>query len=348
MPSAPDVSPAAERRSAGVPMTGTTGNPLPVRPQLEMLRLAFPQYRIFMRVIGDRLFYLAEAAEPGVQPRFAQAATVDRFRGRLAVPVRHFTVGEPSIPRVWDVLLGGKNNFAIDREQADQLLSVFPQAAELARESREFQRRAVTYVASIGVRQFLDIGCGLPTTPNTYETAQAIQPDAAVIYVDNDEIVLSHAQSLLARAPSVLAVAGDLCFPNEIVYDWRVRQVLSFDQPICLVLTMILHFFSASTAQAITSQLIDRLPDGSYLIVSAGHVDGQAGEQFTAQYNPERLHHHTRKDLARFLDELQIIEPAVTEARAWRPSGPISRRERGGRIWAAVGHKISTAAQATT
>ena len=163
-------------------MTGTTGNPLPLRPQLEMLRLAFPQYRIFMRVIGDRLFYLAEAAEPGVQPRFAQAATVDRLRGKLAAPVGHFTVGEPSIPRVWDVLLGGKNNFAIDREQADQLLSVFPQAAELARESREFQRRAITYVASTGVRQFLDIGCGLPTTPNTHETAQAIQPDAAVIY----------------------------------------------------------------------------------------------------------------------------------------------------------------------
>ena len=137
-------------------------------------------------------------------------------------------------------------------------------------------------------------------------------------------------------------------FPNEIIYDWRIRQLLSFHQPICLVLTMTLHFFSASTAQAITSQLIDCLPDGSYLIVSVGHLDGQAGEQFTAQYSPGHLHQHTRKDLARFLDGLQIIEPGVTEARAWRPSGPVSRRERGGRIWAAVGHKISPAAQETT
>ena len=283
-----------------------------------------------------------------MQPWFAQAATIDRLRGKLAAPVRHFTVGEPSIPRVWDVLLGGKNNFAIDREQADQLLSVFPQAAELARESREFQRRAVTYVASTGVRQFLDIGCGLPTTPNTHETAQAIQPDAAVVYVDNDEIVLSHAQSLLARPPSVLAVAGDLRFPNEIIYDWRIRQLLSFHQPICLVLTMTLHFFTASTARAITSQLIDRLPDGSYLIVSVGHLDGQVGDRFTAQYSPERLHHHTRKDVARFLGGLQIVEPGVIEARAWRPSEPVSRRDRGGRIWAAVGHKISPAGQGTT
>jgi hypothetical protein len=94
--------------------------------------------------------------------------------------------------------------------------------------------------------------------------------------------------------------------------------------------------------------LIDRLPDGSYLIVSVGHVDGQAGEQFTAQYNPGHLHQHTRNDLVWFLNGLQIIEPGVTEARAWRPPGPVSRRDRGGRIWAAVGHKISPAAQETT
>ena len=328
-------------------MTGTAGYPLPVRPPLEMLRLAFPQYRISMRVIGDRLFYLAEAAEPGVQPRFAQATTTDRLRDKLAAPVRQFTIGEPSIPRVWDALLGGKDNFAIDREQADQLLSVFPRAAELARESREFQRRAVSHVASTGVRQFLDIGCGLPTIPNTHETAQAIQPGAAVVYVDNDEMVMSHAQSLLARAPSVLAVAGDLSCPDEVIYDWRIRRVLSFHQPIGLVLTMILHFFDPGTAQAITSQLIDCLPGGSYLIVSIGHLDGQAGKQFTAQYSPGHLHHHTRKDFVSFLDGLQLTDPGITEARAWRPAGPVSRNGRLGRIWAAVGRKASPAEQET-
>ena len=104
------------------------------------------------------------------------------------------------------MLLGGKDNFAADREQAEKLLSVYPRAAELARESREFQRRAVTYAAQAGVRQFLDLGCGLPTAPNTHETAQAMQPGAAVVYVDNDEQVMSHAANLLARAPGVLAV----------------------------------------------------------------------------------------------------------------------------------------------
>ena len=349
MPSAPDVSPAAERHSAGVPMTGTTGNPLPVRPPLEMLRLAFPQYRIFMRVIGDRLFYLAEAAEPGVQPRFAQAATIDRLRDKLAAPVRQFTVGEPSIPRVWDVLLGGKDNFAIDREQADQLLSVFPQAAELARESREFQRRAVTHVASTGVRQFLDIGCGLPTAPNTHETAQAIQPGAAVVYVDNDEMVMSHAQSLLARAPSVLAVAGDLSCPDEIIYDWRIRQVLNFHQPIVPgadhdpALLRPRH-------RAGHHQPADRLPPGRQLPHRLRRAPGRTGRRAVHRavqpgppapphsQGPRRVPgrapaHRARHHRGPRLATLQGQSPGAT---------------RRGRIWAAVGHKTSPAGQETT
>ena len=175
-----------------------------------------------------------------------------------------------------------------------------------------------------------------------------IQPDAAVIYVDNDEIVLSHAQSLLARAPSVLAVAGDLRFPNEIIYDWRIRQLLSFHQPICLVLTMTLHFFSASTAQAITSQLIDCLPDGSYLIVSVGHLDGQAGEQFTAQYNPgtcitTRAKISPGSSMGSRSSSQASPRPAPGALQGQSPGA--TRR---GRIWAAVGHKISPAAQETT
>jgi hypothetical protein len=140
---------------------------LPVRSPLDALQTEFPHYQIVMRSIAGRMFYLAEAIVLHVQPRFAQAETTDRLRARLTAPVREFTVTEPSIPRVWDVLLGGKDNFAADRDQAKKLLTVFPRAAELAQESREFQRRAVTYVAGEGVRQFLDLGCGLPTTPNT-------------------------------------------------------------------------------------------------------------------------------------------------------------------------------------
>ena len=152
---------------------------------------------------------------------------------------------------------------------------MFPQAGKLARESREFQRRAVTLVATAGVRQFLDIGCGLPTPPATHEVAQQVQPGSVVVYADNDELVMSHAQNLLARAPGVVAVAGDLAHPDEILYDWRVRQALDFRQPIAVVLTMTLHFFDTDTARAICARLIDGIAPGSYLIVSAGYLDGR-------------------------------------------------------------------------
>ncbi len=333
----------AQRRGAGGPVMGVAGNPLPVRSPLEVLALDFPQYRIWMRGIGGRLFYLAEAMDPHVQPRFAQAETLERLRAKLTTPVRPFTASQPSIPRVWDVLLGGKNNFAADRDQAARLLAVYPRAAELARESREFQRRALTYVAGAGIRQFLDLGCGLPTAPSTHETAQAMQPGAAVVYVDNDEQVMSHAQNILARAPGVLAVAGDLTHPDEILYDWRIREVIDFRQPLCVVLTMTLHFFGAETARAITGRLIAGIPDGSYLIVSVGHLDGGTGRQFTGQYDAGNLHHHTRADVAGFLDGLELITPGITEARAWHAPGFIPSHSRRGHIWAAVGRKPAPA-----
>jgi hypothetical protein len=304
-----------------------------------MLRLDFPHHHITMQAIGGKLFYLAEAGAAPVQPRFAQAETPQRLRDKLQVPVREFTTTEPSIPRVWDVLLGGKDNFAADRDQAAKLLAVFPRAAELARESREFQRRAVTLVAEAGVRQFLDLGCGLPTTPATHEVAQDMQPGAVVVYADNDELVMSHARNLLARNSDVLAVAGDLAHPEEILYDWRVRQVLDFHQPIAVVLTMTLHFFEAAVAQAITAQLIAGIPPGSYLIVSVGQLDGDTGQHFTRQYAAGHLHHHAPEHLASFLRGLQLIEPRITEARTWRSPVHVAAHSRRGHIWAAVGRK---------
>jgi hypothetical protein len=315
------------------------GSALPVRSPLDSLQAEFPHYQIVMRAIGDRMFYLAEASVPHVQPRFAQAETTDRLRVKLTTPVREFTVTEPSIPRVWDVLLGGKDNFAADRDQAKKLLTIFPRAAELAQESREFQRRAVSYVAGEGVRQFVDIGCGLPTTPNTHETAQEIQPDATVIYVDNDQQVMTHAENVLAGTPGVLAIAGDITHPDEILFDQRIRQVLNYRQPVCVVLTMTLHFFDADTARLITGRLISGIPPGSYLIVSAGHLEGSTGTQFTRQYAAGHLHHHTRDDLAGFLAGLELADPGITEARAWRAPASLSARSRGGHVWAAVGGK---------
>lgn len=320
-------------------------NPLPVRSPLDVLRLDFPQYQMTMRTIWDKLFYMAEASEPEVQPRFVQAQTAERLREKLQVPIRKFTTAEPSIARLWDVLLGGKDNFAVDREQAQKLLTVFPRAAGLALESRQFQRRAVAYAAGANIRQFLDVGCGLPTSPNTHETVQEIRPGAIAVYIDNDELVLSHAQSILARAEDVLAIAGDVAYPDEILYDWRVRKTLNFYEPMCVVLTMTLHFFDADKARKIVAQFVDGIPYGSYVILSVGQLEGETGAQFTRAYRAGRTYHHTQDDVARFLSGLELVHPGITEARTWRAPAFKPEDLRHGHIWAGVGRKAGGTAR---
>ena len=229
-----------------------TGSALPIRSALDGLQLEFPEYGISQQVIGDRLFYVAEAVDPLVRPVFAQAQTVDRLRAKLRVPEVEVNAAVPTIARVYDFLLGGKDNFEADRAQARNVLEVYPQAAELVIQARQFQARAVAYAAQQGIGQFLDVGCGLPTAPNTHQTAQAITPDARIVYVDNDAQVLTHARNLLAQSTGVLACAGDLAYPAEILYDWRVRRFLDFHQPLCLILAMTMHFLCATRRTAVS------------------------------------------------------------------------------------------------
>jgi len=315
---------------------------LPMSSALDALRLDFPQYEIQAHSVWDKLFYIAEAREDGVQPVFVQAESTDRLRIKLRSPIKPFrSADEPSIPRVYDYLLGGKNNFAADRQQAKKLLKVFPCAGQLARESRQFQRRAVRYVASRGVTQFIDLGCGLPTNPNTHETAQELQPDARTVYVDNDELVLSHTQNILAKSKDVLAVAGDLEYPDEVLHDWRIRKFIDFFQPICVVSTMTLHFYEAQAARKIISLVIDRIPHGSYVVLSVGQLEGAFGEEFTRQYDAAPLYHHSQEDIASCLEGLEPIGPAVTEAYKWRAPVPSLDSPRRGHIWATVGRKAN-------
>ena len=254
------------------------------------------------------------------------------------MPETEFNPAAPSIARVYDFLLGGKDNFAADRAQAARVLEVFPHAADLAVQARRFQARAVAHVAQAGISQFLDVGCGLPTAPNTHETAQAARPDARVVYVDNDAQVLSHARNLLAASGDVLAVAGDLAYPAEIVYDWRVRAFLDFHQPVCLILAMTMHFFPPDEAQKITGRFIRALPAGSYVIMSV--VGGQAklGKELASTYTTAPVYNHGPAGLARFLDGLELVEPGIVPARRW-PISASARGDRRGQAWAAVGRK---------
>ena len=311
---------------------------LPVRSALEELRREFPAHRIRQRVIGDRLFFIAEATADRVQPWFAQAPDIGRLRARLAVPEAEFNPAVPSIARVYDVLLGGKDNFEADRAQAARVLEVFPHAAELAVQARRFQARAVARTARAGVGQFLDVGCGLPTAPNTHETAQLVMPDARVVYVDNDAQVLCHARNLLARQPGVLAVAGDLAHPAEIIYDGRVRDFVDFGQPVCLILAMTMHFFTPDQAKKITGEFIRALPDGSYVVMSVVGGQAQLGEDLTRAYTTAPVYNHGPGGLAAFLNGLELTGPGLVPAEQW-PAPAATREDGRGQAWAAVGYK---------
>ena len=142
-----------------------------------------------------------------------------------------FDTSRPNIARVWDYWLGGKENFAADRELAEKMLAVHPVTARMARENRQFLGRAVSYVAGRGVGQFIDVGAGLPTALNTHDIAQHVNPQARVAYVDNDPVVISHARSLLAKNPGVIAVPGDMRDPGGILGDDGLTALIDLAEP---------------------------------------------------------------------------------------------------------------------
>src|SRR3984893_7451424 len=179
--------------------------------------------------------------------------------------------------RVWNYLLGGKDHFAADRETGDLILKMIPGIAVLARLQRRFLVRAVNYLAGeAGIRQFLDIGTGLPTANNTHEVAQAVAPSAHVVYVDKDPLVLAHARALLTSSPEgrTAYIHADLRDPAAILNDPVTREVLDFTQPVALMLIAILHMIPDEEKPAeILATLLDALPSGSYIVAS--HITGE-------------------------------------------------------------------------
>ena len=177
-----------------------------------------------------------------------------------------FDTTRPNIARVWDYWLGGKENFAADRELAEKMLAVHPVSAQMARENRQFLGRAVSYVAARGVRQFIDVGAGLPTALNTHDIARRVDPEARVAYVDNDPVVISHARSLLAKSPGVIAVPGDMRDPGRILADAGLAELIDLAEPACVILSGVLHFADAGTARGVAAAFARRdrprqLPD---------------------------------------------------------------------------------------
>ncbi|MEV6599682.1 SAM-dependent methyltransferase [Actinoplanes sp. NPDC051346] len=234
----------------------------------------------------------------------------------------------PHSARVWNYWLGGKDNFETDRRVGDEFARFYPDIEAVARSSRAFLTRAVTHlVAECGIRQLLDIGTGLPTVDNTHQVAQAAAPEARIVYVDNDPLVLAYARALLTGTPQGATeyLDADLRDPDTIL-ELAGRTTLDLSQPVGLILMNILgHVADLDEAVTIVRRLLAGLAPGSYLVTADGTnvIDGPAFEDAIAVWNanaPLSYHLRTPEQISRFLTGLEVVEPGLVPCSRWRPA----------------------------
>ena len=238
-----------------------------------------------------------------------------------------FDPTKPNIARVWVYWLGGKDNFAADRDLAEKMLAVHPPTAQMARENRRFLGRAVSYVANRGIRQFVDVGAGLPTAVNTHDIARHVDPSARVAYVDNDPIVISHARSLLAKSPGVIAVPGDLRDPGRILADPGLTDLIDLAGPVCVILSAVLHFAQAATARDVAAAFARVIVPGSYVIISVGSGNPSEVANFTSEYTAARIYIHSLEEIQSFFEGLDLAPPGVVPVRLWTGDTPAPDRK---------------------
>ncbi|SNS59447.1 S-adenosyl methyltransferase [Streptosporangium subroseum] len=232
----------------------------------------------------------------------------------------------PSVARMYDYYLGGKDNFASDREAAEKFIEVVPSMRMIAQANRAFLRRAVTELAGQGIRQFLDIGSGLPTQENVHQVVHRIVPDAQVTYVDNDPIVLAHGRALLADNPYTTVIQADMREPKALLDHPEVRATIDFDRPVALILLAMLHFVPQDDiADTIVTSVREALSPGSYLVLSHGFA-GYSGQE--TQEKAQEVYVSTATgsitsrspaQIAAYLEGLDVLPPGIVPVEAWRP-----------------------------
>ncbi|MEU3428661.1 SAM-dependent methyltransferase [Streptomyces gardneri] len=229
--------------------------------------------------------------------------------------------------RVWNYWLGGKDNYPVDRAVGDQVTAFYPSIGEVARADRAFLGRVVTHLAAdAGVRQFLDIGTGLPTADNTHEVAQRVAADSRIVYVDNDPIVLTHARALLTSAPEGVTeyVDADARDPETILA--AAGETLDLSRPVAVLMLGILNFvLDTGEARAIVKTLMDALPSGSYLVLTHPTLDpelgGEGNKAAMAFWNENAtppITARSRAEFTSFLDGLDLLEPGIVSCGRWR------------------------------
>ncbi|UGQ15690.1 SAM-dependent methyltransferase [Yinghuangia sp. ASG 101] len=236
-------------------------------------------------------------------------------------------VTKPSIARVYDAVLGGKDNFVVDRAIADQSQEIVPEIGDVARYNRDILGRAVRYMAKSGIRQFLDLGSGLPTVQNTHQVAQSVTPDARVVYVDIDPIVLAHGRALLAENEFTTVVTADLRDPKTVLNLPQVRKFIDFDQPVGLMLVGVIHHLGDDEdPDGIVRTYLDALPAGSHFLLThfcASSPDALALEgALLTSLGTGRF--RTLEEITAYFDGLELLDPGVVYLPQWRPDDPVA------------------------
>lgn len=257
-------------------------------------------------------------------------------------------VERPNVARVYDALLGGSHNFAVDRDMASAFAAINPSVRDAARANRAFLGRAVRFLVSAGIRQFLDIGSGVPTLGNVHEIAQGAAPESRVVYVDTDPVAIAHSKSILTGNDRATIIQADLREPEGILAHPEVNRLIDFDEPLALLLVAVLHFI---TDEERPGELVRRLGDamvpGSYVAISHATVDGpstQLAEAVEKLYSrssaPGRLRDHASVEA--FFDGFEILEPGLVHIPLWRPDGPDVLSDHPEQSWgyAGMGRKV--------
>ncbi len=256
-----------------------------------------------------------------------------------------FDTSVAHIARVYDYWLGGKDNFAADRAAAEQAIAAWPDIVLSVRANRAFLARVVRYLAGeAGIRQFLDIGTGIPASSNTHEVAQSVAPESRVVYVDNDPVVLAHARALLTSGPHGVTsyVDADLRDTGRVLS--AAAEILDFSRPVAVMLMAILqHVDNAENPYAIVATLVDSLPPGSYLALShpASDIEAEAQGKLAERLNKtmaEKVTMRDRAQVARFFDGLELVEPGLVRVPEWRPASEADATGPAG-LWGGVGRK---------
>jgi hypothetical protein len=245
--------------------------------------------------------------------------------------------------RIYDYLLGGKDNYAADRKAGDALIAAYPTMVDLARANRAFLGRAVRFLAAeAGMRQFLDIGTGIPAAGNTHQIAQETAPDSRVVYVDYDPVVLSHARALLVSGPQGATDYIDADARDVGTVLAKAARTLDFSRPVAVIIVMMLHAIGdGDDPHGIVSRVMDALPAGSYLAIShpASDIEPDKVTDLTARVNQlsyQQFTGRSRAQVLRFFDGLELVEPGLVQVQQWRPAVPTSRTLA---LWTAVGRK---------